>query len=52
MAYCLASTPGTHPFFEGLYGVLRLQSTGEASGGAGPWRIEWEVDDAVFLESG
>ncbi|KAG8896337.1 hypothetical protein FRC00_006113 [Tulasnella sp. 408] len=51
-AFCQPGTPGTHPFFEGLYGLLRLQSLGENLGGAGSVRIEWEVDDSVFLESG
>ncbi|KAG9007069.1 hypothetical protein FRB90_009574 [Tulasnella sp. 427] len=50
--FCQAGAPGTHPFFEGLYGLLRLQSLGENLGGAGSARIEWEVDDSVFLESG
>lgn len=51
-AFCQSGTPGTHPFFEGLYGLLRLQSLGENLGGAGSARIEWEIDDSVFLESG
>lgn len=43
--------PGTQPFFVGLYGLLRLQSLPEKLGGAGERLIEWEIDDAVFLES-
>lgn len=43
--------PGTHPFFAGLYGVLRLQALPEKLGGAGDRLIEWEIDDAVFMES-
>lgn len=40
------------PFFRGLWGVLRVQSRGAKRGGAGPRRVVWEIDDAVFLESG
>lgn len=43
--------PGTHPFFAGLYGALRLQALPEKLGGAGDRLIEWEIDDAVFMES-
>lgn len=43
--------PGTQPFFVGLYGILRLQSLPEKLGGAGERLVEWEIDDAVFLES-
>lgn len=50
--YCSPTTPGTLPFFEGLHAVLRLQALPDSLGGAGPQRIEWEVDDAVFMESG
>ncbi|KAG9012813.1 hypothetical protein FRB93_001367 [Tulasnella sp. JGI-2019a] len=50
--YCLQTAPGTLPFFEGLHGVLRLQLLPANLGGAGQQRIEWEVDDAVFMESG
>lgn len=50
-AYCLSEMPGTHPFFAGLYGLLRLQSLPEKLGGAGERTMEWEIDDAVFLES-
>lgn len=49
-----ASSAGPlEPFFRGLWSVLRVQSRGPPSvGGAGPKRAVWEVDDAVFLESG
>ena len=44
---------GVEPFFRGLWGVLRGQGRGEGRhGGAGGHRVIWEVDDAVFLESG
>lgn len=43
--------PGTIPFFEALYAVLRLQSIPQSLGGAGGKRIEWEFDDAVFMEA-
>lgn len=49
--HCLSDMPGTHPFFAGLYGVLRLQALPEKLGGAGDRLIEWEIDDAVFMES-
>jgi hypothetical protein len=41
---------GTEPFFRGLWVLLRLQSRG--NGGAGRHRVVWEIDDAVFQESG
>jgi len=43
--------PGTKPFFEGLWAVMRLQVIPESLGGAGRSRIEWELDDAVFKEA-
>lgn len=44
---------GVEPFFVGLYAVLRVQSRGERErGGAGGKCVVWEVDDAVFMESG
>jgi hypothetical protein len=49
--HCLSGIPGTHPFFQGLYALLRLQSLPEKLGGAGDRVLEWELDDAVFLES-
>jgi hypothetical protein len=50
-AWCKSSMPGTMPFFEGLYAVLRLQALPAALGGAGGRRLEWEVDDAAFKEA-
>jgi len=44
--------PGTKPFFEALWALMRLQSVSEQIGGAGSNRIEWECDDAVFKEAG
>ncbi|THH09124.1 hypothetical protein EW145_g2236 [Phellinidium pouzarii] len=50
-AWCNVGMPGTKPFFEGLWAVMRLQVIPENLGGAGSRRIEWEFDDAVFMES-
>lgn len=49
--WCTMSMPGTKPFFEGLWGVMRLSVLPEHLGGAGGKRIEWQIDDAVFKES-
>lgn len=49
--WCTSGMPGTKPFFEGLWAVMRLQVIPEDLGGAGVRRIEWEVDDAVFKEA-
>lgn len=49
--WCTMNMPGTKPFFEGLWAVMRLSVIPEHLGGAGPHRIEWEIDDAVFKES-
>ncbi|EJD02873.1 uncharacterized protein FOMMEDRAFT_122953 [Fomitiporia mediterranea MF3/22] len=49
--WCNASMPGTRPFFESLWACMRLQVVPENLGGAGSRRIEWEFDDAVFMES-
>jgi len=49
--WCNASMPGTKPFFEALWAVMRLQVIPENLGGAGGNRIEWEIDDAVFKEA-
>jgi len=49
--HCLSDVPGTQPFFFGLYDILRLQGLPEKLGGAGERLVEWEIDDAVFLES-
>jgi hypothetical protein len=43
--------PGTKPFFEALWAVMRLQVVPEQFGGSGSYRIEWELDDAVFKEA-
>ena len=43
--------PGTKPFFEALWAVMRLQVLPEQLGGAGGRRIRWELDDAVFKEA-
>ena len=44
-SHCVSSVPGTHPFFEGFYGILRLQTLPETLGGAGGRVIKWEIDD-------
>ncbi|KAF9529205.1 hypothetical protein CPB83DRAFT_812470 [Crepidotus variabilis] len=49
--WCNAGMPGTKPFFEALWAILRLQVIPENLGGAGTNQIEWEFDDAVFKES-
>lgn len=49
--WCTPGMPGTKPFFEGLWAVMRLQVIPEHLGGAGGYRIEWEIDDAVFKEA-
>jgi hypothetical protein len=49
--WCTAGMPGTQPFFEGLWAVMRLQVIPEQLGGAGGNKIEWEFDDAVFKEA-
>ncbi|WP_233610499.1 hypothetical protein, partial [Corallococcus sp. AB049A] len=43
--------PGTKPFFEAFWAVMRLQVLSTELGGAGARRIEWEIDDAVFKEA-
>lgn len=43
--------PGTRPFFEALWAVMRLQTLPDNLGGAGSRRITWEIDDAVFQEA-
>ncbi|TFY70306.1 hypothetical protein EVG20_g2700 [Dentipellis fragilis] len=50
-SWCTMGMPGTKPFFEGLWAVLRLQVVPGKLGGAGSYRIEWEIDDAVFQEA-
>ncbi|TFK16754.1 hypothetical protein FA15DRAFT_676574 [Coprinopsis marcescibilis] len=49
--WCTIGMPGTKPFFEALWAVMRLQVIPESLGGAGRNRIEWEFDDAVFKEA-
>ncbi|KAG6833541.1 hypothetical protein H0H87_005192 [Tephrocybe sp. NHM501043] len=50
-SWCTMGMPGTQPFFEALWAVMRLQVIPENLGGAGAFRIEWEFDDAVFKEA-
>ncbi|KAJ3560737.1 hypothetical protein NP233_g10639 [Leucocoprinus birnbaumii] len=49
--WCTMGLPGTKPFFEALWAILRLQVIPETLGGAGRNRIEWEFDDAVLKEA-
>lgn len=49
--WCTLGMPGTRPFFEALWAVIRLQTLPENLGGAGSRRITWEIDDAVFQEA-
>ncbi|PPQ68421.1 hypothetical protein CVT24_004842 [Panaeolus cyanescens] len=49
--WCNMGMPGTKPFFEALWAIMRLQVIPENLGGAGRYRIEWELDDAVFKEA-
>jgi len=49
--WCTMGMPGTTPFFEALWAVMRLQVIPENLGGAGGNLIEWEFDDAVFKEA-
>lgn len=49
--WCTMGMPGTKPFFEALWAVMRLQVVPEHLGGAGANRLHWEFDDAVFKES-
>ncbi|KAF9010541.1 hypothetical protein BDQ17DRAFT_1397237 [Cyathus striatus] len=49
--WCTMGMPGTKPFFEALWAVMRLQVIPENLGGAGRNRIKWEFDDAVFKEA-
>jgi hypothetical protein len=51
-SWCTVGMPGTKPFFEGLWALMRLQVVPEHLGGAGGHHIHWEIDDAVFKESG
>lgn len=49
--WCTAGMPGTKPFFQSLWAIMRLQVVPDKLGGAGKFRIEWEIDDAVFKEA-
>ncbi|KXN91024.1 hypothetical protein AN958_03091 [Leucoagaricus sp. SymC.cos] len=49
--WCTMGLPGTKPFFEALWAILRLQVIPESLGGAGRNRVEWEFDDAVLKEA-
>lgn len=49
--WCTMGMPGTKPFFEALWAVMRLQVLPEQLGGAGGNKIQWELDDAVFKEA-
>ncbi|KAI9511175.1 hypothetical protein F5148DRAFT_1325492 [Russula earlei] len=51
-SWCTVGMPGTKPFFEGLWALMRLQVVPERLGGAGGHLIHWEIDDAVFKEAG
>ncbi|EGN99694.1 hypothetical protein SERLA73DRAFT_167599 [Serpula lacrymans var. lacrymans S7.3] len=50
-SWCTMGMPGTTPFFEALWAIMRLQVVPEHLGGAGGNRIRWELDDAVFKEA-
>ncbi|KAJ1304426.1 hypothetical protein OPQ81_005574 [Rhizoctonia solani] len=47
-----SGSAGTQNFFTGLYTAMKLQTLPPSIGGTGKGRIEWEIDDAVFMESG
>lgn len=47
-----SGSAGTQNFFVGLHTVMQLQTLPPSVGGTGEGRIEWEIDDAVFMESG
>lgn len=49
--WCTMGMPGTKPFFEALWAVMRLQVLPEQLGGAGRNKVRWELDDAVFKEA-
>ena len=42
--WCTMGMPGTKPFFQGLWAVMRLSVIPVRLGGAGGFRIEWEID--------
>lgn len=43
---------GPAPLLSALAAVLRLQAQADKKGGAGGSRVEWEIDDAVWMECG
>jgi len=49
--WCTLGMPGTQPFFEGLWAVMRLSVVPLNLGGAGSRRVVWEIDDTVFREA-
>ncbi|KAF9222744.1 hypothetical protein BS17DRAFT_783321 [Gyrodon lividus] len=49
--WCNMGMPGTKPFFEALWAIMRLQVLPEQLGGVGRNKIQWEFDDAVFIEA-
>lgn len=49
--WCTMGMPGTKPFFEALWAIMRLQVLPEQLGGAGRNKVQWEFDDAVFTEA-
>ena len=49
--WCNVGMPSTKPFFEALWAIMRLQGISEKRGGSRKNRIEWELDDAVFIEA-
>lgn len=50
--HCKRGNIGPHPFFAALLLLLEVQARGQAQGGAGAARVEWELDDAVLMEVG
>lgn len=51
--WCSKEKSELFPFFRGLYGVLYIQSQCSRMGvDDGEHRVVWEIDDAVFQESG
>jgi len=48
----MVGMPGTKPFFEGLWALMRLQIIPECLGGVGQHLIHWEIDNAIFKEAG
>ncbi|KIR97088.1 hypothetical protein L804_05750 [Cryptococcus deuterogattii 2001/935-1] len=51
--WCSKEKSELFPFFRGLYGVLYIQSQSSRMGlDDGEHQVVWEIDDAVFQESG